>query len=229
MSDDHSTSDEVLIDAPLVEDPDVKREMGGGIAAIADEDFKGCRLLVVRRDVQAIKVDGAPGGLVKIGISFQPTHGTRFVWAQMLLTLKDPEDSLFVDVAPATKMDRPVKFTVDVSGKLGASYQAIGELKAGLSTKTSTEFEVYHCAVHGTGAGTAKGRWEFEENPQGKQGLGREQTLFMTVRGSGKITGNLSVYTRLVREGAVLAKVDAAAHLIMGPDQRHAPLTLRIP
>jgi hypothetical protein len=219
-------NEDLLIDAPLIPDPDVDHEMGSrDLALIADEELKGCRLLIVRRAILPIVVDGSAGGLLKVGVSFQATHGTRFVWARIVVELGQPEGAVFVDVKPDTKMDDlPVKFTVDVSGKLSASYG----VKAGVGEETKTEFDVYYCAVHGTGAGTTKARWEFEENPQRKDGLGREQPLLMTLRETGRVTGNVSVYAKIVRSG-LQGGLDAVAHLVLGPDEHHAPLTLEVP
>jgi len=220
-------ADSVLLDVPLVPDVDQDGELGpADVGVISDHELKDCRLLITRRSVEGIEIGGEPGGLLKLGCSFQASHGTRFEWARVVLTVDRPEGATFVDVAPAVKLDdRAVKFTVDVEGKLKVEYAG---LESGISSKTTTEFDIYYCSVHGTGAGTAKGRWEFEENPKRRDGLGKEQPLFVTLRATGPVRGNVSVYAKIVREGAA-GVLDGMRYLVVGADQHHAPLTFDIP
>jgi hypothetical protein len=220
---------ETLIDLPLVPDPDPDDELGASeVCSISDAELRDCRLLVTRRAAQTIDAAGTRYGLLKLGCSFQPTHGTRFVWARVVLSIAAPEGTRIVDVAPAAQLDeRPVKFVVDVQGKLRAQYAASG-LEAGMESKTSTSFDVYYCSVHGTGAGTAKGRWEFEENPRRRDGLAREQPLVVTFSESGRYRGNLSVYAKIVR-GGTMGAIDAFRYMLLGADEHHAPFAVDIP
>lgn len=81
----------LLIDAPLVPDPDAEEEMGpGDLEPIADEDLRGSRLLLVRRAIEPIDLEGTPGGVVQLACTFQPAQGTRFTFAQFRLRLVIP-------------------------------------------------------------------------------------------------------------------------------------------
>src|SRR5262245_40752583 len=100
------THDIVLLDVPLVPDPDTHEEMGqSDVGVIADQELNECRLLITRRSVNGIEINGAPGGLLKLGCSFQSTHGIRFAWARFVLTIEAPGNTVIVDIAPATKLD----------------------------------------------------------------------------------------------------------------------------
>jgi hypothetical protein len=220
-------SDDTLIDAALVRDPDLLQEMGAAPSAIADSDIKGCRLLIVRRGIEPIEAAGEPGGLIELAVSFQPTDRVRFTWAQIVIVLAKPEGTIFVDLAPTTTMNGEIKYAVETSGKLSASFKPAG-IDASHGTKVTAKFVSSHCGVHGTGAGTTKARWEFTEDPQRQEGLGHEQTLLATVGRTGHIRGNVSVYAKIVRPG-LLGDVDRATYLVLGPDEHHAGLILDIP
>ena len=203
----------LLVNAPFEPDPDAAKELGPDEAeAIADEDLQGSRLLLVRRAAEGIVLDNTPGGAVELSCTFQPARGTRFIWARLLLRLTTPEGVKIVDVAPReVREDEPVRLTIDGKGKLGLSYQMV---EAGVEASVRKEFAIYHCGVRGSGEATALARWDFNENPDKKDGLGTEQALALTLPLTGQVTGQVSVSARLARCG-LLGRLDAVRDLIL--------------
>ena len=220
-----SNEEVLLVDAPLAPDPDADEELGPrDAAAIADEDVRGSRLLLVRRAAESIEVDGAVGGAVQIACTFQPTHGSRFVWARLLLRLQSPEGIYIVDLAPREALDEPVQFTVDNRLNLGVS----NVLEVGTELGVQREFAAYHCRVQGSGESTALARWDFSENPGTRAGLGREQVLSLTLPATGEVAGTVRASARLSR-GGLLGGVDAVRDLILGPHEGQYPIRFVIP
>ncbi|HEY0070545.1 MAG TPA: hypothetical protein VGE04_11310 [Chloroflexia bacterium] len=221
------TGEAVMVDAALVPDPDAEAELGpGDLQPIADEDVRGSRLLVVRRAVEVIDLDNGLGGAVQFACTFQPTYGTRFTWASLVLQLQAPQGVYIIDLSPhVVREDVPVNFTVDRKGKIGLKYEIV---EAGMEAGTQKEFATYHCTVQGSGEGTALARWDFRENPYRQEGLGREQVLALSVPVVGNVTGTLHVSARLERRG-LGGVADAIRDLVLGPDERHFPITFDIP
>lgn len=223
-----SQDESLIVDAALVPDPDAGQEMGPtDVEAIADEDLKGSRLLLVRRAVEPVDLGGTPGGAVEFACTFQPGRGTRFTWARLLLRLKTPERVRIVDLAPReVRENEPVRFTLDRSGKLALSYQVV---EAGLEAGRQKEFSVYQCSVQGSGEGTTLARWDFNESPHRKDGIGREQPLALTLPVTGRVTGTVSVSARCVRQG-LRGSIEALRDMILGgPDEQHYPISFEIP
>src|SRR6476646_5897527 len=126
---------DALIDSPLIPDPDADHELGLADAeAITDEDLRGSRLLLVRRAVEPIDIDGAPAGLVQLVCTFQPADGARFASAQFLLRLKTPTGIRIIDLAPRAIDDpNPVELTLNRKGQLavkGLAVEPSAELSA---------------------------------------------------------------------------------------------------
>jgi len=222
-----SDQDIPLIDEALAPDPDADAELGpGDAAAIADEDVRGSRLLLVRRAAESVDLDGTPGGAVQFACTFQPAYGARFTWARLLLRLETPDHIHIVDLAPREVLEeKPVQFTIDGKGKLGISYQAVD---ASVEKGTQKQFAIYHCKVQGSGESTTLARWDFNENPYRKDGLGPEQVLAVTLPVTGDITGTVSVSARLAR-GGVQGGIDSIRDLILGPQERHYRIFFTIP
>lgn len=224
-----SEDEMLLIDAPLVADPDADEEMGPGDAeAIADEDLEGSRLLLVRRVAEAVDLDGTPGGAVQIACTFQPARDTRFTWARLLLRLSTPQGVRIVDLAPrVVREDEPVRFTLDRSGKIGLSYKVA---EASAEAGKHKEYVIYYCSIQGSGEGTSLARWDFNENPHRKDGLEREQVLALTVPVTGTVTGTVSVNARLTRAG-LRGRIAAIRDLVLGanPGERSYPFAFEIP
>ena len=228
-STDSFPADELLIDAPLIADPDADEEMGPSeLAAIADEDVKGSRLLVVRRAVEPIDLGGTAGGLVQLACTFQPAQQTRFTSAHLRLRVTAPPEARIVDLAPKVIQDsNPVEFTFDNTGKLGIELPILqGNVESGLQKKYTT----YHCRVQGSGVGTNMVRWDFREDPDRQDGLGQEQVLNFTLPVTGPITGCVIVSARLAR-GGVQGKLEAIRDLILGssPVERQYAIAFTIP
>lgn len=228
-------ADEVLLDAPLVADTGEGLETyrGEGLEnyrgeppeTLSDADLRGSRLLLVRRAVERIDVDGKPGGAVEIACVFHPAEGARFSWARVTLRLSDPLGARFVDVAPReVREGEPVKFTVDGKGKLGLKYQVA---EAGTEKSVKREFAVYHCAVQGSGESTSLARWDFAENPHRRDGIGREQVLALTLPVTGAVSGTLTAHARLVHGGLRGRFRD----LVVGGDrhERRYPVSFQVP
>jgi hypothetical protein len=218
-----------LIDTPLVADPDADQELGAAEAeAIADEDLRGSRLLLVRRAAEPIDVEGTPGGLVQLVCTFQPADGTRFASAQFRLRFKTPGGIRIIDLAPHVIDDpNPVELTLNRKGQLSLKNLPV---EPSVEISGSKKFVRYHCSVQGSGEGTSLGQWTFVENPDRRDGIGREQVLTVTLPVTGAVTGEVIVGARLVRRG-VGGAVDAIRDLILGPrpDQRSYPVAFDIP
>lgn len=221
--------DTLLIDAPLVPDPDAEEELGPtDIEAIADEDLKGSRLLLVRRTIEPIDLEGIAGGIVQIVCTFQPAQGTRFTSAQFRLRLVAPEGIKIIDLAPRFIEDsHPVEFTFDSKGKLGVKIPPInGSAEEGVSKK----YAIYRCKVQGAGEGTNLARWDFRENPDRRDGIGQEQVLTLTLPVTGQVSGSVIVSARLARSG-LQGSLNAIRDMILGtsPQARFYPISFNIP
>jgi hypothetical protein len=221
--------DTLLIDAPLIPDPDAMQELSApDIEAIADEDLKGSRLLLVRRGVRSINVGGTPGGAVEFVCTFQPADGTRFVSARLVMHLVTPQGIKIVALAPSVKPDEAVKYTIDDKGKFSVSVKKVVE--AGREQNVHTEYAFYNCAVQGSGTGTSLARWTFRENPARRDGLGPEQSLALSLPLVGSVHGTVSVSARLARPG-LAGVIDAIRDLVLGPspDERQYQIAFEIP
>lgn len=221
-------ADELLIDSALIPDSDADQELGADVEALSDADLQGSRLLVVRRGVEPIDVDGTPAGLVQLACSFQPADGARFASAQFRLRFRTPDGVRILDLAPRVIDDpNPVELTLNRKGQLSVKAVAV-EPSAEISA--TKKYVRYHCTVQGSGEGTNLARWDFRENPDRRDGIGREQVLTVTLSVTGPITGEVLVSARLARPGLGGA-VDAVRDLILGPrpTERSYPITLNIP
>ena len=221
--------DILLIEAPLVPDPDASEEMGPGNAeGIADEYIKGCRLLLVRRAVEQVDLEGTPGGAIELICTFQPAAGARFKSARLVLSLTEPAGVVIADIAPRNAPENePVKFVLDTKGKLSLKYLGVD---AGAEAGTRKEFAVYHCSVLASGEATPTARWDFAENPYKKDGLGHEHALALTLPVVGKVSGTVSVAARLARLG-LPGNLEMVRDLILGPklSERRSPISFDIP
>ena len=224
-----SVEETLLADVPLIGDPNAADELGGtDIEAIADEDLKGSRLLLVKRVVEPIDLEGTSGGIVQLVSTFQPAAGARFSSAQFRLRLVTPAGLRIIDLAPRVLDDtRPVEISVDKKGKLGLNIPSI-PVEPAIEIGSSKKYVKYHCAVQGAGAGTSLARWDFRENPDRRDGIGLEQVLTLTLPVIGAVAGNVTVSARLVRSG-IRGKIDAIRDLIVGADDRSYPIAFEIP
>jgi hypothetical protein len=222
-----SEDDRLLIDVPLVADPDADEELGPTDAKpIADEDLRGSRLLIVRKAVKAIELDGQMGGMVELSCTFQPSYGARFTWARLMLILNSPEGIQITDLAPRTIQDsQPVKFTVDDKGTLGLKY---APAEASVEQSMQREYEIYHCSVQGSGVSTAKARWDFRENEHRQDGLGAEHSLVLTFPVTGIVSGIVLVSARLARSG-VGGTLSSVRDMVLGAGQRDYSFSVEIP
>lgn len=221
----------LLIDAPLVPDADADEELGAtDIEAIADEDLKGSRLLLVRRAIEPIDLEGTSGGVVQLACTFQPSHGTRFTSAQFRLRLVTPDGIRIIDLEPRSLNDpNPIEFTLNRKGKLGLASLPV-PIKPSVEISSSKKYAKYHCEVQGSGEGTNFARWEFKENPVRRDGIGPEQVLTLTLPVTGRVTGSVIVSARLARPG-LRGGIEAMRDMILGPkpNERSYPLTFEIP
>jgi len=221
-------ADDLLIDSSLVPDADADQEMGADAEVLTDDDVRGSRLLLVRRGVEAIDVDGNPAGLVQFACTFQPAEGARFASAQFRLRFTTPSGLRIIDVAPRVVDDpHPVEFTLNRKGQLTIKTVA-AEPSAEIGT--SKTYVRYHCLVQGSGEGTNLARWDFRENPDRRDGIGPEQILTLTIPARGSIAGEVLVAARLVRRG-LSGAAGAVRDLVLGPrpTERSYPIALEIP
>jgi hypothetical protein len=219
---------EVLIDTPLVPDPDADEELGPAEAeAIADEDLQGSRFLLTKLAVEPFKMEGQDGGIVEFLCNFHPAYGARFQYANITLRLKTPEGIKIIDLAPRTVIeDKPVSCTIDDKGKLGLNYNKVAEAQA--TTEIKKAFVVYICTVQGSGIGTKLARWDFRENPHTHNGLGSEHPLVLTLSTTGKVAGSINVNARLIRPG-ISGYLTAIRDMILGPEQHSYDIEFDIP
>jgi hypothetical protein len=224
-----SENDTLLIDEPLVPDPDAEEELGAtDVEAIADEDLTGSRLLLVRRAIEPLDLGGTPGGVVQLACTFQPASGARFTSAQLRLRLATPAGIRIIDLAPRSLDDpNPVEFTLDKKGQLGLKSFPV---EPGVEIGSSKKYVKYHCKVQGSGEGTGLARWDFKENPDRGDGIGQEQVLTLTLPVIGPVTGSVIVSARLARSG-LRGKMAAIRDLILNkkPDEHFYPIRFEIP
>lgn len=220
----------LLIDVPLVPDPDADEELGPtDIETIADEDLKGSRLLLTRRAIEPIDLEGAPGGVVQLVCTFQPSQGTRFTSAQFRLRLVTPDGIRIIDLAPRSLDDpNPVEFTLNRKGQLGVTSIHV-PIEPIVEIGSRKKYVKYHCRVQGSGEGTSLARWDFKENPDRRDGIGPEQVLTLTLPVTGQVTGSVIVSARLARSG-LRGSVGAIRDMILGaqPNERSYPITFEI-
>ncbi|MCB0032363.1 MAG: hypothetical protein KDE28_30845 [Anaerolineales bacterium] len=223
--------DLVLLDAPFVPDPDADEELNATtVTAIADEDLRGSRLLLVRRAVEPFKGADWAGGVVQLACTFQPALGARFSSAQLRLRLTSPAGLLIQDLAPARLTDpHPVEVTLNSKGQLGIASPVV-PLQSSLELRSSRKYSTYHCLVQGSGEGTALARWDFRENPDRRDGLGQEQLLTLTLPATGLISAEVMVTARLAWAG-LQGVNEAIRDLLIGPTpfQRKYPISFEIP
>lgn len=222
-----SAASSYILDVPLIPDPDASDELGSPTAkAIADEDLSGSRLLIAQSTAQPKEFNHQSGSVVEFVCTFQPAHNSRFIWARLLLNVTVPAGIQIIDLAPReVRENEPVKFTIDDKGSLGVNYRGV---EAGLGTDVHTEYAIYYCTIQGSGAGTALARWDFSENPATRNGIGREQSLALTLPVTGVISGTISVTARLARPG-LAGGLDALRDMVLGPTVRAYPITFTIP
>lgn len=213
---------EVLVDAPLVPNPDAGHEMGPDSATIGDADLRGSRMLLVREQVAGGEYDGRPYGVIKLVCTFHPAPGTRFSWARVALQLDTPPGVRILDLVPRDARDgEPVQRILVDRRRLG-----LRTPQAGAETSSRTEFAVYHCAVQGSGISTPNARWDFTENPFRKDGLAGDHVLELTVPSWGRVSGTLTASARLVRDGLVQRVRDL---MLSRPDERRYMVSFHIP
>ena len=218
---------QVLLNEALVPDPYQDEEMGArDVAAIADEDLKGSRLLLVQRSVEKIDLDGSPGGAIGLACTFQPALGARFTYAQLVLKLTSPDGARLIDVAPKSVRDgEAVRFTVDMKGKIGVKHAPV---EASGEVGEKAEFSVYHCLVQGSGEGTAMARWDFQENRDTEMGLGQDQILTLTVPFIGAVQIDIRLSARVVR-GGFTGAFEGVRDLILPPKSSQYSVAFNIP
>jgi hypothetical protein len=150
---------------------------------------------------------------------------TRFSWASIKIRLKKPVGITLIDVAPHEVRERePVKMSVDGTGKLGVKY---GFFEIGAEEQVTKEYTMYHCSVQGSGQRTALARWDLNENPHRREGLGTEQVLAFTLPVSGLVTVEFLIAARVVRSG-IVGGLDAVRDLVLGTNERRHAVELDI-
>lgn len=221
----------LLIDAPLVADADADQEMGStDVEAITDQDLKGSRLLLVRRAIEPIDLEGTSGGVVQFACAFQPAPGARFTFAQLRLRLVTPAGLRIIDLAPRSIDDtNPVEFTLDRKGQLGIKSLPVS-IETSVEFGSSKKYTKYHCKVQGSGEGTSLARWDFRENPDRKDGIGPEQVLTLTLPLTGQVMGEVVVSARLARSG-LRGKIEAIRDMVLGAQENESsyPVAFDIP
>jgi hypothetical protein len=220
-------SEEILFEGVLVPDPNADEEMSD-IEQLADEEIRGSRILIVKRAIQAVDFDGTAGGIIQLSCEFHPSHGTRFTWARVAITLTTPEGINFISVQPDLVQEKmPVVFQYNKGGKLSLGIPEYAG--AEISGERQKQFTVFHNTVRGSGDGTKKALWTFEENDQTRQGLGQKNILTVTVPATGAIGGQLTVNCRVSRKG-IKGLADKLRDLVLaGPEIAPSSMVFTIP
>ncbi len=192
--------DNLLIDIPLVSNPDADKEMSAdGVEQLTDEEIRGSRFLLVKRSVETIDINGKSGGAVQISCEFQPAENTRFTWGRVALTLTSPDGVKFISVQPELIKDsNPISFQINRNGKITLGYPDYAGAEAG--AEKQKQYVVYENLVQGTGEGTNKAVWIFKENT-GKSGLTPKNILSFTLPVTGEVKASLSANCRIARQG----------------------------
>jgi hypothetical protein len=220
------SDDEVLLDAELIGDPDSARELGPAKTAelLADEDIKGSRILIVRRNPGPRQDQVGGGALVEINCAFQSEEGMRFVSGRVTIQLVHPHGAVFLDVAP-TEIRDPVKvtYTLEPGGKISLGLGRLS-VEPSMTAKSQVEYNSFICRVRGSGVGSARAIWDFEEDAVLKQGIGPSQALAVTVPASQTVNAELLVKATIAKNGWL----GAARDLVLGrtPEERMRKIIL---
>ena len=228
MDETFTNEDDLLIDIPLIADPDADNELSAeDVQPLTDEEIHGSRFLLVKKSVETIDINGKSGGAIQISCEFQPAENTRFTWGRVALTLTSPGGIKFISVQPEIiKDDNPVSFQVNRNGKITLGYPDYAGAEAG--AEKQKQFVVYQNLVQGTGEGTDKAIWIFKEN-EGKSGLTPKNILSFTIPVTGEVKAALSANCRIVRQGFG-GLVDKIRDLIIEAEEPAArQITFHIP
>jgi len=186
------------IEFELIPDAAERRELRGGHdQLIADEDIGRSRLLVRKRTAE--HVPEGEGGVIVFEVTFHADRGNRFESARLVLSIVTPKEAIFTDCQPRETLTSDVEISIDENGKmqLGVPKMVVGE--AGVARKVS--FAQRHRVLRGSGAGSKNIIWDFEEDPERKDGILHQTELVVTIPVVGTIECSLSVIARLGRPG----------------------------
>lgn len=192
--------EEIMLALPLEADRIADQELGQEQGnAIADEELKGCRLLLVKKKVYPINHERGPSGFIQFACNFQPGDGTRFGFANLSLNFIEPGGIEILELKP--KMleisDDPINPHAPEGRQTANGIQQTSTATGGNRLPNLN----YLCKISGTGEGTTLARWNFSENPQRKFGLGGEQVLNLMLLAQGVVRGKAMVTARLIKPG----------------------------
>ncbi len=215
----------VLIDEELLPDPYASEELGSApMEAIADEELKGCRFLLIIQAIEAIKCNDTVGGAIKLACAFHPPpSGIRFVQARLHLKLTAPDGVKIIDLQPREGKGQPIEITINEKGTVEFGY---GGFKASGGEDTTFKFTYKHPLIQGSGAGTALALWNFVEDPTIQEGLPGEQILALTLPLTGKIVGEVTLAAKVAREGIRGALLDL---ILSNGITRKYPVSFEVP
>jgi hypothetical protein len=199
----------VLLDAQLVPDPDSTLEMGVTRAELlTDEDIAGSRILIVKRKRGLKKPRDGDRAMTEIECTFHPAPTTRFVSARVTVKILAPQDATFLGVAPTIVSD-PVKveYNHEPNGKISIKVGVLSVAPT-IAAHTKLEYDSYICHVRGSGEGSRRAIWDFDEDRNLKLGIGLSQALAMTVPSAHAVRGELNVSASLARNGVIGAVRD---------------------
>lgn len=217
-------TDDTPVSFDLVPDPYELEEMRGGRRElIADEDIGRSRIVITQLAAERLKDDGELGAAA-LDVTFHPDRGNRFIYAKISLTITTPEATNFVDLQPRETLQESVEIAVDESGKMSVGVPNVIGGDASVGRKMS--FSSQHRVLRAIGAGTRVATWEFEEDPDRREGILHQIDLALTVPAGDPLTCSLSVVTELARPG-LNGRYEKFRQLIFGP--RSHPLTIVIP
>ncbi|MEM6412999.1 MAG: hypothetical protein AAF683_15865 [Pseudomonadota bacterium] len=220
-------SETLLLDAPLVPDPDEAFELSDTetTAFLTDDEVKDARF-----NVKVVSVERVADGLaVALKAGFDPMPRSRFTYARVSIRAIRPDDLEFVDFAPKEIRDsKAIKMTVTKALSLSAEGEGVkGEVALGDRT---AEYAYYDCIARGM-ASSGSVRWTFEENEVIRNGIGTHQVMSFTVPMQTPFDISVQTTCNVIRPG-IAGLGDKIRTLVFGHDASHGrarPATISPP
>ncbi len=204
----------ILFDEALVADPDEPHELADSPESLlTDDEIKGARCAV-----RIKAVEPSEGGFaVALAAVFDPPPNARFTYARVSVQLKTPEGMTFASIAPTEVRDsQPVKIVQ--SQNLSLTLKAWKVEAGAVGNDRETEYTWYECIARGSGAGSDRVRWTFEEHDDVHKGIGPNQMMSFTVNGDAPIGLSVQITCNVIRPG-LAGLADRTRTLLFGEDR----------
>jgi hypothetical protein len=172
---------------------------GGRGQLIADEDVGKSRVLIHQLAAERLPKGAGQGGVVAFDVTFHSDRGNRFDSARLVLAITNPKDAVFTDCQPRETVTNDVEISIDENGKMQLGVPKVISGEAGVARKIN--FAQRHRVLRGSGAGTSNIIWDFEEDPERKDGILHQADLAVTLPIDGTVECSLSITARLAQPG----------------------------